>query len=309
MSIPQTIVNVKAHRAYWGTLLVVFAVTSVSAGCGDGRELGGTLPSPWGCVTDCGGGGGNGQGAAPGSSDLKWATVFGDDKADQRTSRIVADKQGSLIMTGFFVDGLILGKTALVAPGPSEDVFVAKLNPDGTVLWAQSLGDARGKSVDLNRTRVPVAVNADGEIAVATRFFENVGFAGGDTVSGSGLIVALLDENGSEIWSLVLSDSGVDPGGVGIDAEGNVFVSGWHDGTMTVGTDDYPGAGVFIAKIDKDGTLAWVHDASCSCDSAVPALASLGLAVNAAGDAVAVGTHTDTLAGVEALDGRDQLVD
>jgi len=311
-----------AHRAFWGAVLVALGVAGLSIGCGDRGNPGGTLQNPWNCGTDCGGTtsqGGQGQGAGEpiGSEKLKWAAVYGDETYEQRASRIVADDQGNVIMTGLFAGSMIMGPKALVAAGVSEDIFIAKFQADGTFVWGHTLGDVRNISVDPNRTKVPVAVH-DGNIFVAARFFQNAGFAGGELVAGQGVIVAKLDENGGELWNLMLSESSsVRPGGIGVDAEGNVYVSGSHEGTMTVGPDEYKGPGVFVAKLDKDGGFQWLHDATCSCDSIGAQLGSLGLAVSAAGDTVVVGTHTDNLqvddtvlsAGTQDSDGFAYMLD
>jgi hypothetical protein len=80
--------------------------------------------------------------AAP---EFLWARQ-GDTASRSEPFRVAADSEGSVFVAGFFLDRMSLGGTNLYAHGSFsgwEDMFVAKYDRDGTLLWARSAGGAR----------------------------------------------------------------------------------------------------------------------------------------------------------------------
>ena len=69
------------------------------------------------------------------------AKSFGSDFNNEYASGIEVDKEGNTYFTGEFQGQLQLGNTTLDG-GESGDVFVAKLDTNGNVLWAKEYGDA-----------------------------------------------------------------------------------------------------------------------------------------------------------------------
>lgn len=129
---------------------------------------------------------GNGSMTSAGASDVfvsmldgaggpLWTQRFGD-AADQHLSSLAVDATGSVILTGQFQGEIDFGDGPHVSAG-GNDIFIAKLDPSGSVLWSKSFGDSSfaqsGKSV---------AADVSGSIVVAGTFGGSVDFGGGAMV-------------------------------------------------------------------------------------------------------------------------------
>jgi len=165
---------------------------------------------------------------------------------------VAVDGSGSVLVTGAFrgtgeFDGLTLS-----AAGDETDVFVAKYDPLGGLLWAKRAG---GASFDFSRG---VATDSTGSIYVAGRFRDSASF--GDLVlTGSGLddmFIAKYASDGSPQWvkaaGLIYNDSAL---GIAVDGQGAVFVTGsFYDAAM-FDTTYVTGVGLedmFIARLASE---------------------------------------------------------
>ena len=70
---------------------------------------------------------------------LVWARTFGAEREDIAFG-VGADTAGNTIATGWFQGTVDFGKGPLISKG-NKDVFALKLDPKGSVVWAQSWGD------------------------------------------------------------------------------------------------------------------------------------------------------------------------
>ena len=138
--------------------------------------------------------------------------------------------------------------------GGGYDVFVAKLDANGSLLWNTFLG---GSDNDIG---YGIALDANGNVYVN-------GFSkttwGSPIAPYSGLedgFVAKLDANGSLLWNTFLGGSGVDwgQGGITVDAAGNSYVTGQSNATWGTPVTPYAGSwDGYAAKLDTDGSLQW----------------------------------------------------
>jgi hypothetical protein len=69
-----------------------------------------------------------------------WSKRFGDANV-QRTLDVTADGAANIILTGLFAGSIDFGGGPL-ASAASQDMFVAKLNPDGQHVWSRAFGGA-----------------------------------------------------------------------------------------------------------------------------------------------------------------------
>ena len=105
---------------------------------------------------------------------------------------------GSSIVTGFFNGTASFGGTTLTSAG-SGDVFIAKLNADGSYAWAKSAG---GTGSDNGWAVTPLSNGSSfvtGSFDTSASFY-SASFYGSGTLSGAGdddVFVALLDSNGN----------------------------------------------------------------------------------------------------------------
>jgi hypothetical protein len=146
----------------------------------------------------------------------------------------------------------------LSCPG---DVFVAKLDPDGALVYSSYLG---GKDGD---TAYDIAVDSAGSayltgVTASKRDFPTAdpfqpAFGGGYQDA----FVAKVDATGSALlYSSYLGGSGTDIGlGIAVDGDGNAYVTGWTTSTDFPTADPFqPAFGgssdAFVAKVSGGGT-------------------------------------------------------
>jgi gliding motility-associated-like protein len=172
---------------------------------------------------------------------------------------------GTVYTTGFYANGGIFdvaSNTNLAGYG-STDVFIAKYDANGTLLWVRGVG---GTSQDDTNA---ITVDKDGNVIVAGYFLNQADFDPGPaefnlTSAGSwDTFILKLDPDGNFVWAKRIGatqTTGDIPSTVTTDPAGNVYVGGYFTGTV----DMDPGTAVvnvtsggdtdgLILKLDKDG--------------------------------------------------------
>jgi uncharacterized protein (TIGR03437 family) len=205
--------------------------------------------------------------------------------------------------SGAFQTTFNLGKNCSTpTPGPCTDAFVAKFSPTGDLVYATYLG---GSGVDAGQA---IAVDGTGNVYVAGYTYSNdfpvtanalnktytgMQFSGCcQTPAGPGgeAFVAKLDPSGNAlVYSTFLGGNGNAAAQVlGIDAQGNAYVSGLTDASFPVTPGAYGqvplsrGQAQFVSKINPAGS-AFVY--STYFNEVVQALAP-----DAAGNVYLTGT-------------------
>jgi hypothetical protein len=217
-----------------------------------------------------------------------WAKSFGD-AADQRAIAVALDPQGNVVVVGRFAGTVDLGAGPVTAKTPS-DVFVAKVDPNGTLIFFKSFG------VLGQHTPQDVAVDAAGNIFVTGRAQGTINFGGGDLPTNTSSVDAFvlkLDTNGAYVWAKLFGDS-LDQSGTAIAMEGtNIFVAGRMNGTVDFGGGPVTSAGgrdVFVVRLSGDGAHLGTKRLGGISDEQ-PA----DLAVAANGDVVVSGNFTNAV--------------
>ncbi len=207
---------------------------------------------------------------ADGSS-LVYSTYFGGRFADT-VNGIAVDQAGDAYVTGVTASDNFPTVNALQPQnggGFFGDAFVAKFTPDGSgLVFSTYLG---GRSEDVG---YDIAVDADGNACVtgatASRDFPTANALQPDLAGFSNAFVTKISADGSQLlFSTYLGGSGVDNdptvgnhghfGGIAVDADGNVYVTG------STTSDDFPtvnavqptlggGRDAFVSKISADGS-------------------------------------------------------
>ena len=201
---------------------------------------------------------------------------------------------GNVYVTGYFRD------TVDFDPGTDTDshtssggidIFVTKVNADGTYGWTKTMG---GSSGDYGYS---VAVDSDGNVFVTGYFQGTADFAPGTdtdshTSSGYGdIFVTKINSDGTYGWTKTMGGSYYDGGqSVAVDSDGNIYVTGFfYSGAEAYSVDFDPGTDTtdehttsssdgdnFVTKINADGTYGWtkttsgsdeVHTCSVAVDS------------------------------------------
>ena len=184
-----------------------------------------------------------------------WSKRFGDAQG-QESIGLAFDSSGNVLVTGNFRGTVDFGGGPLTAAG-SDDIFLAKLDPNGNHLWSKRFGDAE------DQEGTGLAVDTSGNVLVTGEFRGTVDFGGGilTSVGLDDIFVAKLDANGNHLWSKRFGDVNRDEGVALItDQTDNVLLTGQFRGTSDFGGGVLTSAGssdIFLAKFDSDGNHVW----------------------------------------------------
>ncbi|HNX37458.1 MAG TPA: SBBP repeat-containing protein [Candidatus Cloacimonadota bacterium] len=161
---------------------------------------------------------------------------------------IALDDSGNAYLTGQFAGSASFGANTLSSNGQDE-IFAAKLGPDGNWLWAAGAG---GMYYDIGRD---IAIDGEGNSYLTGYFYSSAAF-GALTLNASGsreIFAASLDPDGNWLWAVqaggVNYDSGV---GIAVDGAGNTWLTGWffHYGDFGAITLNASGSeDIYVAKL------------------------------------------------------------
>jgi hypothetical protein len=189
---------------------------------------------------------------------LSWNTFLGG--ADYDTSLSVAiDAGGNTYVAG--KSSATWGAPILphaAAPGNSNG-FVAKLDPNGVLLWSTFLGPADESSAE------GVGVDGSGNVFVAGWSVDTWGTPVRDHAGPAGTtdaFMAKLDANGVLLWNTFVGGGDFPDCGYAmvVDASGNAYMTGNSDISWGAPTRAFAASGVvdaFVAKFDASGALVW----------------------------------------------------
>jgi hypothetical protein len=191
----------------------------------------------------------------------QWTRQLGTSGFDV-SNGVSADGLGNVYISGY-VDGSLAGPSA-----GGDDVFVAKYDALGNLLWTRQFGTAR----------------SDHSNGVTTDTLGNVFISG--TTNGS-LVPSDVHPNdfdsfvgkyratGDLVWLRQFGTTEFDVGAApSADGLGNVFLSG-----VTPASPDTPGAGsqdVFVRKYDSDGNVLWKRQFGSSAEDTAGHLSADG---------------------------------
>jgi hypothetical protein len=196
---------------------------------------------------------------------------------------VAADAAGNWLVAGSFSGGMTLAGSQVQSAG-GTDVFVAKLAPDGTLLWAKPFGDAADQSA--------FAVAADGKnVLVAGTFAGKITF-GSTSLNSQGaldIFVAKLDPDGNAIWAKGFGTPyAEEANAIAVDGAGNVLVGGSHSADIQIGSFPLHSSGgkdALVFALDASGSPLWANTFGDAADQVVNAVA-----FDAGGNAIIVGS-------------------
>jgi len=178
---------------------------------------------------------------------FQWVNRAGGTTADIG-SGIVADKAGNIYVTGYFTSTANFDSTHSLTSNGSSDVFIAKYNKGGGLLWVIQVG---GTGADQGNA---IAADTSGYIYVTGNYSGNVTFGSSTTLTATGTtdaFIAKYDTSGNLQWAVSQGGSGTENGnGIAVDNGGNVFVIGLNNPSGSA-------YNISVAKYTGSGYKSW----------------------------------------------------
>ncbi len=197
--------------------------------------------------------------------DWAWAVSASGTQYDQ-ASTVTADGSGNIYVAGYFSsDSIIFDSYTLHNNGIEfEDIFIAKYNSTGNLLWAKSAGGSMDDK--------PFSVTTDdiGNVYLTGYFYSpNIVF-GNDTLKNAGnvgdIFIVKYDTNGNILWSKREGGPGLEiPYAIKIDYNNNIIVTGRFS-SLSVSFGEFNllqkgSMDIFLVKYDSDGKVLWARGA------------------------------------------------
>lgn len=194
-----------------------------------------------------------------------WARSASGNSTDE-ASTVATDTFGNVYISGYYSsDSIVIGNVVLKNAGLSfNDLFIAKYDPLGNLVWAQRFG---GSSNDRG-----TAITTDnvGNVYLTGYFYSpKIGF-GTDTLINAGnvgdIFIVKFDNLGNILWTKREGAAALEiPHAIHVDGNNNIIVVGrFSSNSITFGSTILTLAGsmdVFIVKYDASGNLLWVKGA------------------------------------------------
>lgn len=160
---------------------------------------------------------------------FQWAVTAGG-LDNETVAGVATDAAGNAYVTGSFSNSMTLGAAVLISAG-GTDIFVAKYNPNGLLLWVQQFGGTG------NEVARGITANPAGDVFIVGSFEGTVSFGSVPLTSagGSDAFVARLQSGaGIVVWAAAAGGAG-DDRAVGIFGGFTLGVVGEFSGTATFG--------------------------------------------------------------------------
>jgi len=189
------------------------------------------------------------------NGNFQWAKRYGGGENDDGKG-IAVDASGNIYASGYFWGNASFDSYNLSSAGWG-DVFTAKFDQSGTCLWAKKgggTGDDQGTAV---------CVDNSGNV-FSTGFFKGNATFESNNLTSAGIediFIAKYDATGNLLWIKQAGNTGTDIGyAITADNAGNCYVTGYFNGTITMGSYTLVSSGandIFIAKLDPNGNYIW----------------------------------------------------
>jgi hypothetical protein len=202
------------------------------------------------------------------NGNVLWARRAGGIKGEV-IYRLAVDSSDNCYVTGFFQGSATFGSFVLTSAG-GFDVYVAKYDSSGNVVWATGMG---GSGLEQG---FGLALDAANNCYIAGYFTSANSTFGSQTIhtaGGNDIFLAKLSSSGTVLWARSAGGAGSDRGfTVAVDAQGSPYVGGFFSGTAAFGGVNLNSSGeqdLCVAKYDSSGNVQWVISAAgLSNDSA-----------------------------------------
>lgn len=190
----------------------------------------------------------------------QWAKSVGGANRDAANC-VTTDFAGNLLVAGHFESqSITFGSNILTSTDAAGDLFLAKYDAAGNVLWAKNVGGAIPQSI---------TTDAGGNIIISGYFTSATITFGSMTFSNSGqwdLFIVKYDPSGNVLWAKSAGGGSHESAlSVATDLSGNIIAVGYYQSpAITFGattfTNNNPASNtidMFVVKYDPEGNLIW----------------------------------------------------
>ena len=194
-----------------------------------------------------------------------WARGASGNATDE-ASTVTTDTFGNVYISGYYSsDSIVVGTITLKNEGLSfNDIFIAKYDVSGNLVWAQRFG---GSSNDRGTS---VTTDQAGNVYLTGYFYSPTIVFGTNTLTNAGnvgdIFIVKFDDLGNVIWAKREGAAALEiPHTILVDGNNNIIVAGrFSSNSITFGTTLLTLAGsmdVFIVKYNASGNVLWAKGA------------------------------------------------
>lgn len=190
-------------------------------------------------------------------------------KYDDFGVALTVDTEDNIYVTGRFTDTIQFGGTspegiqATLGTNDEQEIFIAKYDPDGNLLWSEKAGGLKGDAP------CSITSDPDNNIYITGYFQDTARFGNTSLISSGGLdvFIAKYDKDGILVWAKSAGGAGNDIGyAIAIDDSQNIYFTGNFTETIYFGEQQaaitaYGSVDLFIVKFSTGGTILWVRQA------------------------------------------------
>ncbi len=206
---------------------------------------------------------------------LLWAINEGGN-GDDASRAIKVDSNGNIYVTGSFSDTVIFGENHTTLTSNENDIFLAKYDTNGSLLWVEKSGGSfndSGKKIDIDK---------NGNVILTGNYFNSAIFGEGlsneitlNDSNESGFI-SKYTSDGDFIWAIEPFSSGTSDSGndVRVNSDDSILFTGVFFNTITLGGGtinelELSGSGgneIILAKYSSEGEFLWAKTAESEGD-------------------------------------------
>jgi len=224
------------------------------------------------------------------SGNYIWAKqILGDQSAPLSENFAISqqiDNSSNIYLMGFFygTSDFNPGVGVVNITANSTDLFIAKYDSGGSLLWVKNLGGAQASFLaNLSTSNDNLKIDSHKNLYIMGLLYQMADFDPGVGVANLGTnnstwipYMAKYDSAGNYLWANTIGNAttnftGINYTDMNVDNTGNIYTAGFFDGTV----DFDPGAGLasvssaggrdmFFAKYNTNGGYLWVKNMGAS---------------------------------------------
>lgn len=221
--------------------------------------------------------------------DFLWSYRAGGLMADYITG-LTLDADQNIVITGYFYDGISFGDTTILASS-SSDIYLAKFDTDGGLLWVNSAG---GSSSDQARS---ASCDPEGNILLTGSFYYDItlGDTTISTINPVGVVIAKYLPDGQLGQAFQLNGTYLSTEVYAVAGQlGDFYISGNFSEQLVFGNETFDAGefnqDIYTAKYDASCNLQWARHAYSAASDQV-----MGIETDPYNNIYLTGHYLDTI--------------